>query len=172
MSYNGTIFGPRQLNRAYSNMYDYIRGVIDKEGAENFVAIGIRNGGALALNRLVAQGNLIVPYGFIDPTPCRDDYNKKHLLPKGSTDIPNIDNKHIILVDSIFNTGRNARAAISALLDYGRPTSIKLVVLCKRKGHEMPIRPDFAAFLETDVPESDLELQLKVEGNDHFLVLN
>jgi len=94
------------------------------------------------LRSLVTSGN--IEYGKLDITFYRDDVRKSlHLA--NSTDIPfSLENKHVILIDDVLYTGRTIRAALDALLAFGRPSKVSLCVLIDRRfSRELPIQPDF-----------------------------
>jgi len=86
-----------------------------------------------------------IPFGILDITLYRDDLSTSHRKPRlGKTDIPfSLDGKKVILVDDVLFTGRTIRAAMDALIDFGRPKSIQLAVLIDRGHRELPIRADF-----------------------------
>jgi pyrimidine operon attenuation protein/uracil phosphoribosyltransferase len=94
--------------------------------------------------------------GAVDITLYRDD--AASALPKpqiGRSEIPfEVEGQRIVLVDDVLYTGRTTRAALDALLDYGRPQKIELAVLIDRGGRELPIQPDFVVRV-TDIPASD-----------------
>lgn len=119
-------------------------------GGANLALVGIVTRGAPLAERLAALLHQIervsVPVGRIDTGLYRDDYAS---LPTGRpapvpTEISfDVTDKRIVLVDEVLFTGRTVRAALSALLDLGRPSSIQLAVLLDRGHRELPIRPDF-----------------------------
>ena len=118
------------------------------KGSEDLTLVGIRTGGDLLathLNRRIAEiegGE--VPCGAVDITMYRDDLAERGSLPIGKTDIPfQFDGKQVILVDDVLFTGRTIRAAMDALMDFGRPSTIQLAVLIDRGHRELPIRADF-----------------------------
>ena len=86
-----------------------------------------------------------IPLGILDITLYRDDLLSTNRKPKlGKTDIPfSLDNRKVILVDDVLFTGRTIRAAMDALIDFGRPKLIQLAVLIDRGHRELPIRADF-----------------------------
>ena len=119
------------------------------KGLEELVLIGIRTGGIYLANRLRQKISAIegveVPMGILDITLYRDDLQttskKPHL---GKTDIPfSLDRKKVVLIDDVLFTGRTIRAAMDALIDFGRPRLIQLAVLIDRGHRELPIRADF-----------------------------
>jgi pyrimidine operon attenuation protein / uracil phosphoribosyltransferase len=97
---------------------------------------------ALALAPLVEHGKM--EYGKLDITFYRDDIHKE-LHVANHTEIPfSIEGKHVILVDDVLYTGRTIRAALDALLDFGRPAKVSLCVLIDRRfSRELPIQPDY-----------------------------
>ncbi len=92
--------------------------------------------------RLLCKGN--IEYGKLDITFYRDDI-RKELHVANKTDIPfSIENKNVVLIDDVLFTGRTIRAALDALLDFGRPSKVELCVLIDRRfARELPIQPDY-----------------------------
>ena len=124
--------------------------VLEKnKGLEDLVLIGIRTGGIYLANRLqrkiFAIEGFEVPTGILDVTLYRDDLQKSNKKPRiGKTDISfSLDNRKVVLVDDVLFTGRTIRAAMDALIDFGRPRLIQLAVLIDRGHRELPIRADF-----------------------------
>jgi pyrimidine operon attenuation protein/uracil phosphoribosyltransferase len=116
---------------------------------ENTVIIGLQPRGIFLSDRIVAElKNLVNPasiyYGKLDITFYRDDV-RKSLHIANATDIPfNIENKKVILIDDVLYTGRTIRAALDALLDFGRPSHVSLCVLIDRRfSRQLPIQPDY-----------------------------
>ncbi len=141
------------------------------KGADDLALIGIQRGGVQLAKRLAEKilliENVEVPIGSLDISQYRDDINCRKENPDvRKTDIPvDITNKVIILVDDVLFTGRSARAAMDALIDYGRPARIHLAVLIDRGHRELPIRADFVG---KNVPTSRQE-HIKVEiGNTNI----
>jgi pyrimidine operon attenuation protein / uracil phosphoribosyltransferase len=105
------------------------------------VMIGLFTGGAWLAERLHAMLGLAEPLGLMDIAFYRDDYHKQGLKadPK-RTRIPfEVEGRDVLLVDDVLYTGRTVRAAMNELFDYGRPRSIRLVVLVDRGGRQLPI---------------------------------
>jgi len=117
------------------------------KGVEDLVIIGIQKGGVVLAERICEKISRIedakVPMGKLDITLYRDDLSSKK--PRmGKTDIPfSLDNKRVVIVDDVLFTGRTIRAAMDALIDFGRPRLIQLAVLIDRGHRELPIRADF-----------------------------
>lgn len=120
------------------------------KGTENLCLVGIQKGGIILAKRIASQIELIenrqIEVGMLDITLYRDDINikKEHPVVK-KTDIPfSITDKTVVLVDDVLFTGRSIRAAMDALIDFGRPAYIQLAVLIDRGHRELPIRADYA----------------------------
>lgn len=119
------------------------------KSTEDLAIIGIRTRGVPLGERLVncieaLEGDR-PPFGFLDITLYRDDLQSIGYHPVvGPTSIPfDLNGKHVILIDDVLFTGRTVRAAISVLIDFGRPRSIQLAVLIDRGHRELPICPDY-----------------------------
>jgi pyrimidine operon attenuation protein/uracil phosphoribosyltransferase len=138
------------------------------KGVTDIVLIGIRSGGVVLAEGIAQQISVIeggaVPVGAVDITLYRDDCSGQlpH-QPVGKTDIPfSLEAKKVILVDDVLYTGRTIRAAMDALMDFGRPKSIQLAVLIDRGHRELPIRADFVG---RNVPTSQKEnVQVVFDG--------
>ncbi|MCC7402660.1 MAG: bifunctional pyr operon transcriptional regulator/uracil phosphoribosyltransferase PyrR [Chitinophagaceae bacterium] len=116
---------------------------------ENTVLIGIQPRGIFLSDKIVSEIKKEIPrkkiqYGKLDITFYRDDI-RKELHKANHTEIPfTIENKNVILVDDVLYTGRTIRAAMDALLDFGRPAKVELCVLIDRRlSRQFPIQPDF-----------------------------
>jgi pyrimidine operon attenuation protein/uracil phosphoribosyltransferase len=124
--------------------------IIEKNrGIKDLVIIGIYTRGAYLATRISKMIEEIeshkIPTGYIDSTLYRDDFRTRLKQPKVQvTNIAfQIDEKNIVLVDDVLYTGRTVRAALDALMDFGRPNRIDLAVLVDRGHREMPIKADF-----------------------------
>jgi pyrimidine operon attenuation protein/uracil phosphoribosyltransferase len=113
------------------------------------VLVGIRTGGAFLAQRvadlIAGRTSRPVRVGVLDITLYRDDWTQlSHKPLVGKTELPgSIDDQKVVLVDDVLFTGRTIRAALDALIDYGRPRRIELAVLVDRGGRELPIQPDY-----------------------------
>jgi pyrimidine operon attenuation protein/uracil phosphoribosyltransferase len=120
---------------------------------DNLVVVGIRTGGAYLAQRLADRMShraaQAIRVGVLDITLYRDDWTRiDHKPLVGKTELPgSIDDQEVLLVDDVLFTGRTIRAALDALMDYGRPRRIELTVLVDRGGRELPIRPDFVGLI-------------------------
>jgi pyrimidine operon attenuation protein/uracil phosphoribosyltransferase len=149
-------------------------------GVEELALVGIRTRGVPIARRLAQAIKEIngheVPAGALDITLYRDDLMRNAVGPQPvvrRTEIPfSIDGKRILLVDDVLYTGRTIRAALDALIDFGRPQSIQLVVLVDRGHRELPIKADYVGKnLPTALSESVQVHLLEIDGRDEVEVL-
>lgn len=118
-------------------------------GAKTLVLIGILSRGADLAKRISGRIREIekadVPVGLLDINLYRDDVHSKLDQPiiQRTEILFDIVDKNVILVDDVLFTGRTIRAALDAIVDFGRPSSIQLAVLIDRGHRELPIRPDY-----------------------------
>jgi pyrimidine operon attenuation protein/uracil phosphoribosyltransferase len=141
--------------------------IAEHGGVKNLALIGIRRGGEPLAHRLASLlGELegeVPPVGAVDITLYRDDAATALPSPKiGPSHIPfSVDGKRIVLVDDVISTGRTIRAAVDAVLDYGRPRRIELCVLVDRGGRELPIHPDYTVRRVDVAPEARIDVTLE-----------
>jgi pyrimidine operon attenuation protein/uracil phosphoribosyltransferase len=147
------------------------------KGAETLVLVGIANRGDLLAERLAAQLTRIegvqVPVGVLDITFYRDDIGLHADAPEvHETRIPfDIGGKTVVLVDDVLFTGRTIRAAMDALMDFGRPRKIQLAVLVDRGHRELPIRADFVGKNVPTKREDDVRVLVEeLDGEDAVIV--
>lgn len=141
------------------------------------VVVGIRTRGIYLAQRLAEQVKNITgikpPLGTLDISLYRDDLQIKREWPElKKTDIPfTIDRKTVILVDDVIFTGRTSRAAIEAIMDFGRPSSIQLAVLVDRGHRELPIQADYVGNkINTNKDEKVKVLLNETDGKDEVIV--
>ncbi len=139
-------------------------------GVDRLVLVGIRTRGVTLAKRLAAKlselEGIRVPQGELDITLYRDDLGQRRLQPRlGPSDVPvSLSDRQVVLVDDVIFTGRTVRAALNAIMDYGRPSSIQLAVMIDRGHRELPIRPDYVG---KNVPTAlDEEVQVRLEETD------
>lgn len=128
--------------------------------ANKIAVVGIHTCGVFLADRLVniiaEQSKVKVDSGSLDITLYRDDWSLISQSPvvKQTDIVFAVENKTLILVDDVVYTGRTIRAAMDAIMDYGRPESIQLAALVDRGGRELPIQPDYTGLI-TSVRENE-----------------
>jgi pyrimidine operon attenuation protein/uracil phosphoribosyltransferase len=133
--------------------------------ADSLVIVGIHTGGVFLADRIHQiiknREKIDLKAGSLDITLYRDDWSRVSQNPiVKKTDIPfEIEGKTLVLVDDVIFTGRTIRAAMDAIMDFGRPSLIQLAVLVDRGGRELPIQPDFTG------------MEVKVGTDQHVHVL-
>ncbi|MCX5638059.1 MAG: bifunctional pyr operon transcriptional regulator/uracil phosphoribosyltransferase PyrR [Planctomycetota bacterium] len=171
------ILNSKQIERILKDLSGRI--VSDTLGGVDIAVIGIRSRGEILAQRLSSRLSKSlgkdVPCGTLDITLYRDDLNS----PQGgsqpqvrTTEIGfDVNDKIIILVDDVLQTGRSARAAMDALIDLGRPKKIKLAVLVDRAGRELPIQADYVGFKSDAKPGEMVQVNLvESDGKDEVVV--
>jgi pyrimidine operon attenuation protein/uracil phosphoribosyltransferase len=108
--------------------------------------IGIHTGGVWVAEHLHRLLGLEQPLGTLDISFYRDDFSRIGMHPQvRPSNLPfEVDDRHIVLVDDVLQSGRTVRAALNEIFDYGRPASVTLAVLVDRSGRELPIQADVA----------------------------
>jgi pyrimidine operon attenuation protein/uracil phosphoribosyltransferase len=151
--------------------------VEQNHGSHDLILVGMRTRGVPLAERIAATirdfENADVPVGALDIALYRDD-----LPARGTTveikpsDLPeDIAGKRVVLVDDVLYTGRSIRAALDALIDYGRPERIQLAVLVDRGHRELPIRADYVGKNIPTSGDDDVLVQLdETDGIDQVLV--
>ncbi len=169
------LLNEKEIDRALSRMAHEI--IERNKGIDSLCLVGIRTGGVPLAQRLQEKIGKIEgnnpPVGILDITLYRDDWSNlsQHPIIR-KTEIPfSIDNKKIILVDDVIYTGRTIRAALDALIDYGRPSKIELAVLVDRGRRELPIQPDFSGLTLSTSKDEHVNVYLKeISGRDEVLL--
>ena len=147
-------------------------------GAEDVVLVGICSGGIPLSKRIQEKIRVIegadVPAGFVDITLYRDDLHRAGYQPRlKRTEIPfSIDDKKVVLVDDVLFTGRTIRAAMDALIDFGRPRNIQLAVLIDRGHRELPIRADYVGRNVPTARAETVDVMVHGEPGDWKVVLH
>ena len=170
-----TVMDADQIRRSLMRIAHEI--VERNRGVSDVVLVGIVSKGDVFAQRLAATLEQLeeaaVPFGRLDVTKHRDDL---HLRPhdghRPASELPDVGGKVVVLVDDVIHHGRTARAAMDALMDFGRPRAIQLAVLVDRGHRELPIRPDYVG---KNVPTSEGErievLVSEVDGIDQAVIV-
>ena len=165
------LLGADDVRRAVSRIAHEI--VERDHDLSRLAIVGIRSrGDVLALrirDAIQANQNVSVPLGSLDITLYRDDLTRIGYAPvvhESAIDF-SVDDRVVVLVDDVLFTGRTIRAALDALVDYGRPRAMRLAVLVDRGHRELPIRADFVGKNVPTKPTDDVRVHLvEVDGRD------
>lgn len=177
MNMDTVILNADEMSRAVSRIAHEI--LEKNKGCENLAVVGIRTRGVFLAQRLQRKireiENVTIDCGILDITLYRDDLGpgrQKPILKK--TDIPfPLDGKNVALCDDVLFTGRTIRAAIDALMDFGRPSTVQLAVLIDRGHRELPIRPDYVGKNIPTSKDMSIKVMIKEEdGEDQVLLIN
>ncbi|MFM9060299.1 MAG: bifunctional pyr operon transcriptional regulator/uracil phosphoribosyltransferase PyrR [Bacteroidota bacterium] len=143
---------------------------------ENSVLIGLQPRGTLLARRihriLEAKTGKQVPLGLLDVTFHRDDFRRRQgpLIPSDTRIDFSIEGKDVILIDDVLFTGRTLRSGLDALLDFGRPARVELMVLLHRLySQEFPIRPDYFGRKVNTLPNQRIHVEWMEESERDFV---
>jgi pyrimidine operon attenuation protein / uracil phosphoribosyltransferase len=162
-----TVMDADQIRRSLHRVAHEV--VERNRGTDDVVIVGIVSKGDVLAQRLATILSELekarVEFGRLDVTLHRDDLRLRP--PDGhrpESELPQIDDRVVVLVDDVIHRGRTARAAMDALMDFGRPRAIQLAVLVDRGHRELPIRPDYVG---KNVPTSEDErIEVLIEEED------
>jgi len=169
------ILDKEAINRAVMRIAHEI--IEKNSGTDELCLVGIRNRGVYIARRITECIKKIeckdVPVGTLDITLYRDDLalaSGQPIVRKTEIEF-DINNKNLVLVDDVLYTGRTIRAALDALIDFGRPNSIQLAVLVDRGHRELPIRADFVGKNIPTSKKESVEVHLQEsDGSDEVLI--
>ncbi|WP_303901628.1 bifunctional pyr operon transcriptional regulator/uracil phosphoribosyltransferase PyrR [Thiohalomonas denitrificans] len=152
------------LDRVLAGMAARLRATLEERGITAPLMIGIHTGGVWVARCLHQLLGIEEPLGTLDISFYRDDFERIGVHPQVKpSNLPfEVEDRHIILVDDVLQTGRTIRAALNEIFDYGRPASVLLGILVERSGRELPICADVAG-LSMDLSPSE---QVKLTGPD------
>jgi pyrimidine operon attenuation protein/uracil phosphoribosyltransferase len=141
-------------------MADDLTALIRERGIAPALMIGIHSGGVWVAERLHALLGLAEPLGTLDISFYRDDFTRIGMHPQvRPSRLPvAVEDRHLILVDDVLQTGRTIRAALNVLFDYGRPKSVVLATLAERDGRQLPIEPNVVGLRARLGPEEQIKL--------------
>ena len=169
-----TVMDADQIRRSLSRIAHEI--VERNRGTHDLVMVGILAKGDHLAMRLAAKLMELegspVAVGALDISKHRDDRHLREPAHRAMSSIPEVDGRVVVLVDDVIHHGRTARAAMDALMDFGRPRAIQLAVLVDRGHRELPIRPDYVG---KNVPTSEGErvevLVAEEDGIDQAVIV-
>lgn len=159
------VMDARAIDRALSRVAHEI--LERHKGTAGLVLIGVRSRGIYIAERLREKIQQIesveLPLGVIDITLYRDDLSRAQQQPQvRGTNIPfPIDDRVVLLVDDVLFTGRTVRAALDALMDFGRPRCVQFVVLVDRGHRELPVKADYVGKNIPTSPEENVQVYLR-----------
>ncbi len=163
------VFDADTLRRSVTRIAHEI--VEHNRGATDLVLVGLHTRGVPLAERIAtaiaAFEGTQVPVGSLDVAFHRDDINRRMVTPLGPTAVPDVADRHVVLVDDVLATGRTIRAALDAIVHLGRPKTVQLAVLVDRGHRELPIRADYVGKnLPTKIAE-DVRVKLDdLDGGD------
>jgi pyrimidine operon attenuation protein/uracil phosphoribosyltransferase len=168
------IMSAQDIDRALSRIALQI--LEHNNGAKDLAIIGIHTGGVYLAERIKQivhkREKIDLQSGSLDITLYRDDWSlasQNPLVKKTNIAFP-VEEKTIVLVDDVIFTGRTIRAALDAIMDFGRPRSIQLAVLVDRNGRELPIQADYVGISVTVKPDELVHVRLKeTNGTDEII---
>ena len=157
----------RLANQVIENHYPF----------DNTVLIGIQPRGIFLSNRIVEEireecNDIPFKYGKLDITFYRDDIRKELHVPN-KTDISfSIEGKKVVLIDDVLYTGRTIRAAMDALMDFGRPDKVELLVLIERRySRQLPIQADYVGKAIDSIISQKVKVHWQESGDDDQVLL-
>ena len=171
---DATVMSPADIRRAVTRIAHEI--VEHNRGTQDLVFVGMLTRGVPLAHRIARaiaefEGEQ-VPVGTLDIGLYRDDLTERgptvNIQP---SDLPDIAGKRVVLIDDVLYTGRTVRAALDALIDYGRPERIQLAVLVDRGHRELPIRADFVGKNIPTARADDVQVRLdETDGEEYVRV--
>lgn len=146
-------------------------------GRGSMAIVGIHTCGVYVAKRIHAkiqsQIEGTIPFGTLDINLYRDDWSliSQNPVVKTTEITFDVDNTNLILVDDVIFTGRTIRAAMDAIMDYGRPNTIQLAALVDRGGRELPIQPDFIGLTTGILLNERIKVVLSAQGKDGEVII-
>ncbi|MHB1922776.1 MAG: bifunctional pyr operon transcriptional regulator/uracil phosphoribosyltransferase PyrR [Chitinophagaceae bacterium] len=174
-----TILTQRQLSITIDRLSHQL--IENHLGFEHSVLIGLQPRGIYLSDRIHANLTRLLPqkkisYGKLDITFYRDDFNKgEQLHIPNQTDISfSIENKKVILIDDVLYTGRTIRSALDAIVDFGRPEKVELLVLIDRRfSRQLPIQPDYTGkTIDSIISQKVRVFWAEHDGSDEVVLLD
>lgn len=171
-----TIMKGRDIDRSLDRISLEI--VERNHGVSDIAIIGIHTGGVFLAQRMKTKieerEGMVLPSGTLDITLYRDDWSlisQNPIVRKSDIGFL-LEEKRVVLVDDVIFTGRTIRAAMDAIMDYGRPRSIQLAVLIDRGGRELPIQPDYVGMVVGAAPNERVDVLLDEKENRDAVIVS
>jgi pyrimidine operon attenuation protein/uracil phosphoribosyltransferase len=170
MDLDRTILDDQAIRRALMRMAHEI--VESSDGIDHLYLIAIPNGGVplgrILVDNLESLTGARVPLGILDTTLYRDDLSTRGSRPQlRRTEMPSsVDDRVVVLVEDVVNTGRTIRAAMDALMDFGRPSHVRVVALVDRGHRELPIKIDYVGKNIPTQPEDKVIFRVQDTESD------
>jgi pyrimidine operon attenuation protein/uracil phosphoribosyltransferase len=175
MNKNNIILDASDIKRKLTRITHEILEV--HKGVDNLALIGIQTRGVYLAERIKSRikdiEGIDIPSGKMDITLYRDDWTRisSHPVVKTTSISFSVDERQIILVDDVLFTGRTIRAAMDAVIDFGRPDRIELAVLVDRGHRELPIQANYVGeFVETKRSETVNVMLKEHDGEDKVVI--
>ncbi|MGD8514100.1 MAG: bifunctional pyr operon transcriptional regulator/uracil phosphoribosyltransferase PyrR [Granulosicoccaceae bacterium] len=158
----------QDVMQCLSGMGERLQQLLAERQITEPLVIGIHTGGVWIAEHLHRQLGIDEPLGALDISFYRDDFSRIGMHPRVKpSDLPfPVEDRHIVLVDDVLQSGRTIRAAMNEIFDYGRPASIILAVLVERDGRELPIEPAVTG-MHLDLPAGQ---NVKLNGPEPLLL--
>ncbi len=171
-----SLFSEKQLQITIERLAQQL--IENHDSFSDTVLVGLQPRGVYLSDRIYQRLKALLPqsnilYGKIDITFYRDDFNKELHLPSQSDINFSLEGKNVVLVDDVLFTGRSVRAGLDALLDYGRPKKVELLVLVDRSfSREVPIQPTYVGHTVDVVEEQRVKVLWKeTDKKDEVVML-
>ncbi len=154
----------RTLDRMAHQLVELL---VDEAAQQPFALIGMQTRGVPLARRLAARVEQLegfqVPVGVLDVTMYRDDFHLRERQPVvRQTDILfDVNGRHVVLVDDVLYTGRSARAALDALMDIGRPASVRFLCIIDRGLRELPVTADFVGLKVPTIADEEVRVRVR-----------
>ena len=153
------LLGSNEVEALIKEMSVNLKDDLAQRSIEAPLIIGIHTGGVWVAKRLREHLGIEEQLGVLDISFYRDDFTRIGMNPEvRPSNIPfSIENRHIILVDDVLQSGRTIRAALNEILDFGRPASVTLAILVDREGRELPMQANVFG-MKVDNPDDHVTL--------------
>jgi len=151
---------PTDIEALIDEMAKQLSALLAQQGIDNPCMIGIHTGGAWVAEGLHRRLGVKEPLGGLNISFYRDDFSRIGMHPQVTpSHLPfEVEDRTIILVDDVLQSGRTIRAALNEIFDYGRPARVILVSLVERSGRELPIQPDVTGIHLSLGPQEQIKL--------------